>query len=872
MNWNLNRRLCVLLLASASVVVLSAIPLHAAGVSGDWRVKHLDDRTLMLAGDYTDAIRENYRANRMDTLKDWYRKMIRGWKMAAGVRYYGSEAIGRVRPEVADALQKFDRIAVTDGAGKASELERCGYWLNPIGAARFPDPENQERITENADVMHYLFLRFREPLKPGTTYRIALPTGESMDYLYDPDRNPSLLFKHNQLGYAPRAGRKYAYLGAWLGDIGPLPMKEHLGKTFELCDAATGKVVFTGKVTPRIPDPATKEGIPFTGEETAELDLSSFSTPGNYFLRIPGIGRSETFPVDGRSVAEAFYVHARGLYHKRCGIAKEKPYTNWTVPACHPEVVRGTFPPDDGHYSAAKKGTERDWGFFDPDGKSITVNHFRLIGQTAPPADAEKLHLPGGWHDAADFDRRPYHLSIVGDLAAAYLIRPGNFSDGQLNIPESGNGIPDILDEARYGLEHLRLAQQADGGVGTWIETDHHPRTEEYLPSSPQAPFQLSLATRGSSLHYAAYASMLAVALREAGAKELSELYRESARRAWEFALDPANRQIRRYTYRADKEPMEITYREPAELPPEYLVKAAANLFLLYEDAKYLAPLEGKEAEFTAAMRKDSWQWSPFFLIELELFPRLHLPFAGIWKPIRESLLRQANERVKELDENYPYRIPWYGPGDWRVSHMSWGTYHPLRRALVLLAAHAMTGDQRFLDAAYLCNDFHNGANPNGVTMTSGLGRSYPVRFLELTSYADGIPEFVPGITPYRNTYGVAWNDAKLAHGLYFKPRADLGFAGISQTLVPHSLSGGKALSEEETRTIIGKNWPIWRRWANLEGYSVPASEYTVWETMAPAAVATGLLLDRPYAPTPEQLNRVSVDNIRTLPGYAPLP
>lgn len=865
--------LCIAGVAGVVIAALAGTPVAAAEPHGDWRAVDLDDRTIALTGDYTGFIRECYEAEKTGTLRQWLRKSVPGWQMDSGVRFFGSETIGRHRPRIAEALQQFDRIAVTDAGGGAIKTEQVGYWLNPTGAARFSDADGKERITENADVAFYLFLRFAEALKPGTEYRIALPTGETVVYRYDPEKTPSALFKINQLGYAPRAGRKYAYLGAWLGDAGPMPMGKYFGKPFELCDAATGKAVFTGIVTARIADPKTKEGTPFTGEETAELDFSAFSTPGRYYLRVAGIGRSEEFPVDGRSVAEAFYIHARGLYHKRCGIAKEKPYTNWTLLICHTEVYRGTFPPDNGHYGAAKKGEKRDWGFFDAAGNSIAVNHFKLINQNPPPPGAEKLFLPGGWHDAADFDRRPYHLSIVGDLAAAYLIRPENFSDGQLNIPESGNGIPDILDEARWGLEHLRLGQQPDGGVGTWIETDHHPRTDEYLPSSPQKPFQLSLATRGSSLEYASYAAMLALALDKAGAKKEAELFRESARRAWGFALNPANRRTQNYTYEIDKVKQSIYYREPADLPEESLYKAAADLYLLYNDPNYLAPLEGTLEGFKARMRKNSWNWSPFLLFELELFKdRLPAVFDKARDFQRQSLLKTAESRLKELDENYPYRIPWYEPGDWRISHMSWGTYHPLRRALAFLAAWAITGEKRYFDAAYLCNDFHNGANPNGMTMTSGLGYCYPARFLDLPSYADGIGEFVPGITPYRNTFFVPFNDSCLAHGLYIGKKTIVGFDGLSQSMLPLSVTGGKPLTEAENRTLVGKIWPIWRRWGNLEGFSVPASEYTVWETISPAVVATGLLLDRAYPPEKEQLERVPVDDIRKLRGFAPLP
>ena len=769
--------LCIAGVAGIVIAALAGTPVSAAEPHGDWRVVSLDDRTLALTGDYTGFIRECFEAENAGTLLGWLRKSVPGWQMDSGLRFFGSQTIGRHRPQIAGMLQEFDRITVTDAAdGKAVKIEKAGYWLNATGAARFPDAEGREQITQNADVVFYLFLCFSAALKPGTEYRITLPTGEKINYHYDPEKTPSALFKINQLGYAPQAGRKYAYLGAWLGDAGPMPLAKYIGKPFELCDAATGKPVFSGTVAARIPDPKTKTGTPFTGEETAELDFSGFATPGRYYLRVAGIGRSEEFPVDGRSIAEAFYLHARGLYHKRCGIAKEKPYTSWTVPICHTVVLRGTFPPNSAHYGAARKGETRDWGFFDAAGNSITVDHFKLIGQNPPPADAEKLFLPGGWHDAADFDRRPYHLSIVGDLVAAYLIRPGNFSDGQLNIPESGNGIPDILDEARWGLEHLRLAQQPDGGVGTWIETDHHPRKEEYLPSSPQKPFQLSLAKRGSSLRYAAYASMLSLALDRAGAKKEAELYRESARRAWEFAMNPANRRTQYYSYEIDKKKQTISYREPGDLPEELLFKAAANLYWLYNDPKYLVPLEGKLDDFKATMRKNSWNWSPFLLFELELFgDRLPAELTAVRDFMRESLLREADRRLKDLDGNYPYRIPWYSPDDWRVSTTKWGNYHPLKRALHLLAAWAITGEERYRDAAYLCNDFQNGANPNGMTMTSGLGYCYPACFLDLTSYADGIGEFVPGITPYRNTFGIAPNDVRLVHGLYVDKRTVIG-------------------------------------------------------------------------------------------------
>jgi hypothetical protein len=56
----------------------------------------------------------------------------------------------------------------------------------------------------------------------------------------------------------------------------------------------------------------------------------------------------------------------------------------------------------------------------------------------------------GGWHDAGDWDREDWHPTVSNELLLTYELAPHKFRDGELNIPESGNGIPDIVDEARW--------------------------------------------------------------------------------------------------------------------------------------------------------------------------------------------------------------------------------------------------------------------------------------------------------------------------------------------------------------------------------------------------------------------------------------
>ena len=643
---------------------------------------------------------------------------------------------------------------------------------------------------------------------------------------YDPER-PSPLFKVNQVGYAP-GQPKFAYLGAWLGPkLGAWKLgnrEQGIGNReqgagngeWELVDAKTGRAVLMKQpLVHRVDDATTKEGTPFTGEFTYEMDFSSVTNEGTYYIRVDGVGRSDDFRVSGGAVEDAFRVHMGGLYQKRCGIAKTEPYTHWTSGACHLSVVRGTFAPEEGKLPKY-------------------VRWFDVIAQNTDWENGERIAVSGGWHDAADYDRRPAHLSVVNDLCAVYLMKPANFADGQLAVPENANGVPDILDEAEWGLRHLLQVQQGDGGVGTWIETTGHP-VPGNVAERDEMRYAVSRATRASSLSYAAHAALLARCHDAFRAK-----YLESAKRAWAFAM---SRAPARETFAVSKkkgffsrENRMVEWEEPKKLPSLALVKAAVNLAALTGDKSYLDELEKRKKEALADFRKNEWRWGALAFAGERA---LGLPREASWlaKEWDRKVVNRADEMVREVDGAYAYRCPWWFPGKGWCHAMSWGQSHPLRRAQTLIAAHAATGKSKYLDAAYAALDFHNGCNPQGTTLTSGLGRVYPTAFLDLPSYVDGISEFVPGITPYRWNYGMPAKAVELVYG------------------------GDKSLATK---------CPIWRRWGNVENLTVAASEYTVWETIAPAASVCGYLLAPTGAPPP--VRPAPAKDVRSLPGYWTIP
>ncbi len=635
---------------------------------------------------------------------------------------------------------------------------------------------------------------------------------------YEPSR-PSPLFKVNQVGYLPDAP-KFAYVGAWLGPVLGAWRPKSPMSSWELVDATSGRVVFRSGEGPllRVRDGVTKEGVPFTGEDTYEMDFTSVTNAGTYFVRIAGVGRSDEFRISAAAAEEAFRVHMLGLYQKRCGIAKTEPYTHWTARACHKTVVLGTFPPDEGRLEPKVK-----W--------------FDIIRDNTDWKDGERVEALGGWHDAADYDRRPMHLNIVNDLCAVYLMKPGNFYDGQLSVPEGSNGIPDVLDEAEWGLRHLLAVQRRDGGVGTWFETTGHPGPGN-VAETDDMQYAVSRATRRSSLMYAAHAALLARCHPRFRVK-----YLDSAKRAWDFALAArpgsetfgVNRTKGRFFKRTES--LSVRWDEDAEMPAEYLLKAAVNLHALTGDASYLEPVERDMDGIADSIAKKAWSLIPL-LYAGERALGLPTSLDAVFRRWERPKLNAAKGICEQVEGAYAYRAPWWRPQQGWVHAMGFGHSHPLVRAQYLVFAHQVTGERRYLEAAMLAADFHNGCNPQGTTLTSGLGKVYPVSFLDLPSYVDGIAEYVPGITPYRWTYGVPSKVVEMVFG------------------------GDRAMASK---------WPIWRRWGNLENRTVAASEYTVWETIAPAASVMGYLVDPSAASAPSVRPRPA-KRLDDLPGYWILP
>ncbi len=255
-----------------------------------------------------------------------------------------------------------------------------------------------------------------------------------------------------------------------------------------------GTVVMTGKSTVKGYDHAS-------GNNVHIIDFSNYRTAGTGYKIVTDVPDANTsdHPTDNESMpfnignyiySKMKYDSVKYFYHHRSGIPITMPYADgeqWTRPTGHyPDILA-------------------------PDPTKDYIANYTL-------------DVTGGWYDGGDFGKyvinggistwtlmNSYERALYfGDTSVA------PFKDGSLNIPESGNGFPDILDEARYNLNALLNMQVPAGntlagmvhhkaGDVRWLELATRPdqdKMERYLqPPTTVATLNLAaIAAQGSRL------------------------------------------------------------------------------------------------------------------------------------------------------------------------------------------------------------------------------------------------------------------------------------------------------------------------------------------------------------------------------------
>lgn len=540
---------------------------------------------------------------------------------------------------------------------------------------------------------HFLYLKLPYPLKTGHAYRINLPAlkldHSAVYYVHDPDYIRSEAVHVSQVGFRVDDPDKNAFLSVWMGNGGGYTYPGAL--EFSLIDDKTNEKVFKGKAVLQW-NGSVPEGIGsyvnHSSTDVLRLDFSSFNTPGRYRVCVEGIGCGYPFYIDDVNTwKHAFEISMKGHFNHRSGIPMLPPYTDFVRPrSFHPvdgvKVYESTCSLLNSGNGLNALGTDKD-------------NFGNLVrGKT----DVLIPDTWGGTMDAGDWDRRIQHLYTPRHYLELIELNPEYFKNLCLYIPESGNDLPDIVDEALYGLDVYRRMQTPDGGIRGGVESAEHPA--EGTTSWQEVNTVLAYAPdHWSSYIYAGVAARAAFVLKMLGKHEKAVIWEASAVKAMEWAEVEYEKWITGVDY------VHVTDRAKRTVPFERNL-AAAELYRLTQNKRwhkiYLSTLNQSQddASFIYARLDQS-------LVDKK-----------VQRKVIDTLIAQAN-RLVELSANNAFGLTTGRPGR---KLGSWAATYTVPAEPLLVQAHFLTGNSDYLKTLLRSALYSAGANPMNLCFTTGLG------------------------------------------------------------------------------------------------------------------------------------------------------
>jgi endoglucanase len=480
-----------------------------------------------------------------------------------------------------------------------------------------------------------------------------------------------------------------------LNQIGFLPQSQKLavapqgaGERFEVI-GADGKTAYSGVL-------GAAASWDASGETVRVADFSWLATPGAYRLKVDGLPASDPFTVAADGYRALNSAALKAFYFNRSAIALAPQYAGqWARAAGHPDTRVLV------HTSAASKAR--------PAGTAISS--------------------PKGWYDAGDYNKYVVNSGIsTYTLLAAFEHFPAWFAQ-DIAIPESGNGVPDIVDEAMWNLEWmLSMQDPADGGV-------YHKLTNLRFDGMvmPDAATKERYVVAKSTAAALDFAATMAAASRVLAAYDkqwpgMSARMLDAAQRAWRWAeANPA------LLFKNPKDVVTGEYGD-AHVEDEF-AWAAAELFITTGKDAYLKALRPE----TVAATTPSWSdvrglaWMSLAHHRERLGPQFD-------RSLVASRIDGLAQGLAAEWKRSAYRLPTRG------ADMVWGSSAvTLNQAMMLLQAYRLNGRQDYLLAAQSGLDYVLGRNATGLSFVTGFGARQVRQPHHRPSIADGVDAPVPG-------------------------------------------------------------------------------------------------------------------------------
>lgn len=459
-------------------------------------------------------------------------------------------------------------------------------------------------------------------------------------------------------------------------------------KQFTLSDKK-GTVVYTGALS------APKDWRS-AGETVKLADFSGFTAQGEYLLKVEGVKTPFEVSISNDIYKDALKASIKNYYFNRNSAALEPEYAGiYQRPASHPDTIV--------YVDQSAATDERPAG---------TV-----------------ISSPKGWFDAGDYGKYTVNSAItVHTLLRALENKPELFAGLELNIPESGNKIPDLLDEVLWNLDWMVTMQDSDGGLYHKLTAKRFEGTQmPHLEYKPRFVVQKSTA---AALDYAA---TLAVASRVIAQYEdhfpgRAEQYKASALKAWDWAVKNPN-----VLFEQPEGFNTGMYRLDGDDYKDEWAWARAELFTLTGKKHFLKGYE-------VAEKARAPEWSDVEMLGMLALANNKKTPKKLKQEVLDGLKKSADTWVKETQES-GYGVPMFDR-DFR-----WGSNgFASNKAMALLDINKLIPNPEYVKAAYALLDYMLGRNPLGVSYLTGFGENAIMNPHHRVSEADGIKEPVPGM------------------------------------------------------------------------------------------------------------------------------
>jgi endoglucanase len=581
---------------------------------------------------------------------------------------------------------------------------------------------------------HTIYLKLPSSMVQGKSYTLEINANTNSDVLsrallFDIYNSPSEAVHVNLVGYLDDSSIKAADLYIWMGDGGARDYSGFIGKKVYIYNVNTSASQQAGTVAFWKSSSTNESGWwNLTASNVWIADFTGFNTPGTYRVAIEGIGCSENFEIKKDVYFEPYKVSTRGFFYMRIG----QDNLNMTPVPRRPLYIPGVSPANTTVYITTMQPWHADWSTFASDDKWDKPDAWAAYKKAGSPQNNKAY---GGHSDAADWDRHLGHISIIYDMLLPYILTDGRLNDDNLGIAESGNGIPDILDEARNEVDFWLRLRDGDG----YSHGLTNPNGSNILYQAGNTPI--------AAWASAANAAMLANCFMLAGRNDLKDTYTNAAITAYNYASGLADPML---SATQDAGYAWLRGKDLKMMAAAFLYNVTGNT--TYEDmvdSLAAGEITNNTSTINDNTRNLLWATAGY----LKTRQAVHYPI--LFGRMKASIIYEAkNVEANNISSRPSRRATENGPG---YNSGYFKTIQNVQRSIVAHAVADSSSDKTlFENAMVLEADWGLGRNSLNIiymtTATTNLANKRSVENAYTTGRNDGTPGVHPGHTPYINT------------------------------------------------------------------------------------------------------------------------